>query len=183
VGSGLAYSNGFPMSIEGSAPSVVQAYAKQYIFNRQQSYVVAQAKEEAHGAGIATVSRQDEVAMRTASLFLDAERAGRTADMARKQADSLDKVAQSIKSQVDEGRLLPIEIKKAALNLARIRQLVAALEADQESRSRPGVRRNVSGYRPRIHGRRSRPRRAGGPQAARDAGLRRGGRRVVHSGE
>src|ERR1700759_796570 len=54
LGSGLAYSNGFPMSIEGSAPSVIQAYAKQYIFNRQQSYAVAQAKEEARGAGIGT---------------------------------------------------------------------------------------------------------------------------------
>src|SRR5579872_528344 len=36
VGSGLAYSNGFPMSIEGSAPSIVQANARQYIFNRPQ---------------------------------------------------------------------------------------------------------------------------------------------------
>ena len=36
VGSGLAYSNGFPMSIEGSAPSIVQARASQFIFNRQQ---------------------------------------------------------------------------------------------------------------------------------------------------
>src|SRR5687767_1427854 len=34
VGSGLAYSNGFPMSIEGSAPSVVQVHAVQYLFNR-----------------------------------------------------------------------------------------------------------------------------------------------------
>ena len=33
VGSGLAYSNGFPLS----APSIVQAHASQYIFNRQQS--------------------------------------------------------------------------------------------------------------------------------------------------
>src|SRR5579862_5760094 len=41
VGSGLAYTSGFPMTIEGSAPSVVQAYAKQFIFNRQQSYAVA----------------------------------------------------------------------------------------------------------------------------------------------
>ncbi len=132
VGSGLAYSNGFPMSIEGSAPSVVQAYAKQFIFNRQQSYVVAQAKEQARGAGIATSARQEEVAIRTASLFLDAERAARASDMARKQADSLDKVAQSVKSQVDEGRVLPIEAKKAALNLARARQMVASLEGDQE---------------------------------------------------
>src|SRR6267154_333041 len=44
VGSGLAYSNGFPMSIEGSAPSIVQARASQYIFNRAQSFTVAQAK-------------------------------------------------------------------------------------------------------------------------------------------
>ena len=34
VGSGLAYSNGFPMSIEGSAPSIVQARATQFLFNR-----------------------------------------------------------------------------------------------------------------------------------------------------
>jgi outer membrane protein TolC len=132
VGSGLAYSNGFPMSIEGSAPSVVQAYAKQYIFNRQQSYVVAQAKEQARGAAIGTAARQDEVAIRTASLFLDAERAARASEMARKQADSLDKVGESVKNQVAEGRVLPIEAKKAALNLARARQLVATLESDQE---------------------------------------------------
>ena len=37
VGSGLAYSDGFPMSIEGSAPSIVQAQAAQFLFNRQQS--------------------------------------------------------------------------------------------------------------------------------------------------
>jgi outer membrane protein len=132
VGSGLAYSNGFPMSIEGSAPSVVQAYAKQYIFNRQQSYLVAQAREQARGAGIATAERRDEVAFRTASLFLDAERAARVSEMARKQVDSLDKVGQSVKSQVDEGRALPIEAKRAALNIARARQTVQGLEADQE---------------------------------------------------
>src|ERR1700722_17545793 len=51
-GSGLAYTNGFPMSIDGAAPSVVQGRATQYLFNRQQSYVVAQTEEEARGAGI-----------------------------------------------------------------------------------------------------------------------------------
>ena len=41
IGSGLAYSNGFPMSIQGSAPSIVQANIVQDIFNRQQSLAVA----------------------------------------------------------------------------------------------------------------------------------------------
>jgi outer membrane protein TolC len=120
------------MSIEGSAPSVVQAYAKQDIFNRQQSYMVAQAKEQARGAGIATAERRDEVTFRMAAVFLDAERAARVSELARKQADSLDKVARGVKSQVDEGRVLPIEGKRAALNLARARLTVANLEADQE---------------------------------------------------
>src|SRR5207247_348721 len=89
VGSGLAYSSGFPMSIEGSAPSIVQARATQDIFNRQQSYIVAAARENVRGAGIATASKRDEIAFRTASMFLDAQRAARLADMARKQVESL----------------------------------------------------------------------------------------------
>src|SRR5205085_9603829 len=52
AGSGLAYSNGFPMSIEGSAPSIVQAHATQYLFNRPQTFAVAQAREEIRGAGL-----------------------------------------------------------------------------------------------------------------------------------
>src|SRR5579872_2353611 len=88
AGSGLAYSNGFPMSIEGSAPSIVQANASQFIFNRQQSFSVAQAREDARGASLAVTSKRDEVAFRIASLYLDAERALRIGALARKDADS-----------------------------------------------------------------------------------------------
>src|SRR5436853_6197818 len=57
AGSGLAYSSGFPMSIEGSAPSIVQARASQFLFNRQQSFTVAQAKEDARGAGMSVAGK------------------------------------------------------------------------------------------------------------------------------
>jgi len=57
VGSGLAYTSGFPMSIEGSAPSIVQANASQYLFNRPQSYQVAQARENARGTQLGTAAR------------------------------------------------------------------------------------------------------------------------------
>ncbi|HMC59099.1 MAG TPA: TolC family protein, partial [Candidatus Solibacter sp.] len=59
VGSGLAYSNGFPMSIEGSAPSIVQANATQYLFNRPQSFAVAQAREAVRGAGFGVAGKRD----------------------------------------------------------------------------------------------------------------------------
>jgi outer membrane protein len=132
-GSGLAYTNGFPMSIDGSAPSVVQGHASQYLFNRQQSYVVAQSKEEARTAGITATAKQDDVAFRTSSLYLDAERAGRASEMARQEVQSLEKVLATVQSRVEEGRELPLEAKRAELNLARARQVADALVADRET--------------------------------------------------
>jgi outer membrane protein len=131
VGSGLAYSNGFPMSIEGSAPSIVQAKATQYLFNRQQSFVVAQAKEDARGAGMTVAAKREEVAYRTASLYLDAERAARVGTLARRDLESLQKVLDTVQAQVQEGRALPLAEKQAAFNLARARQIAENLEADQ----------------------------------------------------
>jgi outer membrane protein TolC len=131
VGSGLAYSNGFPMSIEGSAPSIVQAHATQFLFNRQQSYAVAQAKEQVRGAGFEVASKRDEVAYRTASYYLDAERAARVLTLARKDAESLQTVLAAIQAQVKEGRALPLAEKQASLQLAKARQLAEALDGDQ----------------------------------------------------
>ena len=131
VGSGLAYSNGFPMSIEGSAPSIVQAHATQFLFNRQQSYAVAQAKEQVRGAGFEVANKRDDVAYRTASFYLDAERAARVVALARKDADSLQAVLTAIQAQVREGRALPLAEKQAALQLAKARQLADALDGDQ----------------------------------------------------
>jgi outer membrane protein TolC len=121
------------MSIEGAAPSVVQARASQYLFNRQQSYVVAQTKEEERAAGIASSAKKDEIVFRTASLYVDAERAGRAAGMAHKEADSLEKVLATVQSRVQEGRELPLESKRAEFNLVRARQVADSLEADRET--------------------------------------------------
>src|SRR5580658_1322091 len=132
-GSGLAYTNGFPMSIDGAAPSVVQGRVTESLFNRQQSYVVARTKEEARGAGIAASAKKDEIAFRTATLFLDAERAARAGEMARKELESSQKVLATVENRVQEGRELPLESKRAALNLARARQIADSLDADRET--------------------------------------------------
>lgn len=132
VGSGLAYSSGFPMSIDGAAPSIVQARATQFIFNRQQSYLVAEARENARGTGIAASGKREEIAFKTTSLFLDAERAGRLAQMARKQVESLEKVIQTVRGRVEEGHELPIANKRAGVNLAHARQRVEQLDSDRD---------------------------------------------------
>lgn len=132
AGSGLAYSSGFPLSIEGAVPSVVQARASQYFYNKQQTYVIAQARENARGASFVTGSKRDEIAFRTASLYLDADRAARLSAMATKQVQSLEKVLQTVRGRVQEGRELPIEIKRSDLDLKRANQRLQALTSDQD---------------------------------------------------
>ena len=133
VGSGLAYSNGFPMSIEGSAPSVFQANASQFLFNRPQSFLVAQTRENARGAEFGVAAKRDEVVFRTASLYLDAERSARIGALARKDAESMQRVLEAVQAQVREGRALLLNEKQAAFDLARVRQAAENLEADQET--------------------------------------------------
>jgi outer membrane protein len=98
--------------------------------------MVASARENVRGAGIVTSARRDEIAFRTASTYLDAQRAARLADLARKQVESLEKIQQAMEERVKEGRELPIDLKRAALNVARGRQRVGQLAADQDAAER-----------------------------------------------
>lgn len=130
VGSGLAYSNGFPMSIEGATPSILQARAIADVFNRPQSYRVAAAKESRHSAALDAAARQDEIAYRTAELFLEAQKSSRMAEAASAEVKSLEGVLETVRARVAEGRELPIESRKAELNLARARYRLQVLEGN-----------------------------------------------------
>ena len=132
VGSGLAYSNGFPLSIEGSAPAAFEAKASEYLFNKPQSYAIAQAKESARAAGFASGQKGDEVAYQVASLYIDVDRAGRLADSARQQVESLQKILETAQARVGEGRELSVTAQEANVNLLRARQRLLSLETDRD---------------------------------------------------
>jgi outer membrane protein TolC len=136
VGSGLAYSNGFPLSIEGSAPAAFEAKGTAYLFNRPQSYAIEQAKETTRGAGFATGEKTDEIAYRVASLYIDADRATRLADSAQKQVESLEKVLQTLQARVEEGRELPLTAQEANVNVLRAKQRLVTLESDRDYATR-----------------------------------------------
>lgn len=132
VGSGLAYTVGFPMSVEGSAPTVFQARAIQSLYNKPKSYEVAAARENARATTIDTAARREDVAHRTALLYLDAHRASRGAESARQLVATSEKLATTVEARVAEGRELPLENRRAALRLAQARQRLVDFEAAVE---------------------------------------------------
>jgi outer membrane protein len=115
AGSGLAWTYGFPTSIDGSAPSIVQARTNMALYDKPQSYLAAQANETLRGVGISLGQRQAEVIYRVASLFVDAENAARGLDAAKQEEANLARVRQLTQTRVDEEQVLAIESRKASV--------------------------------------------------------------------
>jgi outer membrane protein len=130
AGSGAAKTWGYPSSIEGAAPSIIQARTDMSLFNKPKSYELAKMRETARGAAIGTQSKADEVAYQTAGMFLDAQQIARVAQSLRLEVESIERVTEAIKLRVDEGRELPIENKRIAVDLARARQRQEGLAGD-----------------------------------------------------
>ncbi|HLJ45483.1 MAG TPA: TolC family protein [Bryobacteraceae bacterium] len=131
-GSGLAYTNGYPTSIEGSAPSIFEARTSMSLFNRQQSYQLASTRESLRGASLDAQAKSDDVAYKTATLFLDAKQATRTRGSVEREIASLERVSEAIRTRVSEGREIPLEAKRADFNLASARQRALVAAANQE---------------------------------------------------
>ncbi len=132
VGSGLAYTAGFPMSVEGSAPAVFQGRVIQSLYNKPKSYEVAAARENARGATIDSAARRDESRIERRCCYLEAQRAARGAETARQLVVTSEKLVGTTTARVSEGRELPLESRRATLRLAQARQRLEDLEAARE---------------------------------------------------
>lgn len=130
AGSGLAKTWGYPLSIEGSAPSIVQMRTDMSIYNRPKTYELARVRELSRGAEIDTQSKSDQVAYQTATMYLDAQQMARSKESLQLEVTSLQGVAAATGVQVQEGRQLPIENKRVALDLARAQQRFSAVGDD-----------------------------------------------------
>jgi len=131
VGSGAAYTNGYPLTIDGSPPSIFQARGIQTFFNRTKTYQVAEVRETERTTRIDLDIKRDDVIYRIAALYLDAERATQIHEIVRRQIQEFERISQVVAARVTEGRELDIENDKAALNLARAKQRAAALASDR----------------------------------------------------
>jgi outer membrane protein len=131
-GSGLAYTYGYPNSIEGNAPSLFQLRTEMALYNRPDSYKLAASRELAHGSQFGAQAKAEDVAYQTADLFLNASQAEHNGETLQNQLPSLKKVADAMNAAVGEGTELPLELKRADVNLAMSQQRFDAAKLDAD---------------------------------------------------
>ena len=133
AGSGAAWTSGYPQSIDGNAPAIAQARVIMSIYNRPLTLRVAQAKEGQRGAALEAAATADDAIYEVAARYLEAEHGARVVELQSKQADSLRKIFDSIQARVTEGRSLPLDQKRADLDLAVAKDKTLELEFAQEA--------------------------------------------------
>lgn len=132
AGSGLAYTYGYPSSIEGNAPSIFQTRTDMALYNRPKSYEVAAARQVARGAELGAEAKLGEVAYQAADLFLSASQIEHESDTLSAELPSLQRVVQVMAAAVEEGSQLPVELKRARVNMEVSEQRLGAARLDRD---------------------------------------------------
>ncbi len=148
MGSGLAYSSGFPLSIEGSAPSIVDVGIIASIFNPRQRNLVREAQQLARATEVEVEKVRGDVFARTSAAYLELNRLRRSLKLLRQERESAQKILEIMTERRLAGLETPVELTRARLTLARIEYRITELEglaqaAESELRDLAGIRRGA----------------------------------------
>jgi outer membrane protein TolC len=125
TGAGLGYSYGFPLSLEGAAPSLFNINAQSALLNPSLREFLKAAKVESSVASLRTKDQRNQIIQDTALSYAElAKWEQRLAKLQDTQADA-NKIEAAVAQRVKEGVDSEIEGTKARLSVARVRLRIA----------------------------------------------------------
>jgi len=125
VGSGLGKSWGFPLSLEGSAPSLINVNVQSALVNPALQQFVRAAKTEWVAATIQNKDQRAQVMQDTVLSYAELSKWEQRIGKLRDEQAAASKLEQAMAERVKEGVESPLEQTKARLAAARVRLRVA----------------------------------------------------------
>jgi len=125
VGSGLGASYGFPLSLEGAAPSIINLNTQSALINPALRDFVRAAHSEATATGTQNKDQRNQVIQDTVLSYAELDKwSKRLEKLHQEEGDAL-KAEQAVADRVAEGVDNPLERNKAKLTTARVRLRIA----------------------------------------------------------
>ena len=120
VGSGLGWTYGYPLSIEGSGPALANAVAQSSVFNPAQRQFLGAAKAEWHAAEFQDKDQRNAVIQDVVLTY--AELAKWEARLTRLQQDQsqAQQMEQAVSERLQQGVDSTVDLNKAKLTVARV---------------------------------------------------------------
>jgi outer membrane protein len=149
TGTGLAYNNGYPLSMEGAAPSIFQISASQAIFSKKNNNLIREAEEAGKATRFGSESARNELASQAALVYCELYRARKLISIASTTLDAARKHQELVETLLDAGKLRPVDLAAAKTGtFSAQQQLLVAREqakvAEIELRDLTGLAETVA---------------------------------------
>jgi outer membrane protein TolC len=133
VGSALGYSNGFPLSLEGSAPSLFNVNIQGMLVNFAQHEYIKAAKSDAEATAAHNTDRRNDVIVEAGLAYIQLDLLASSLTVQREQQTAAAKFQDITSQRIQEGLDSPVELTRAKLVVARTRFDIARTQnaADQ----------------------------------------------------
>jgi outer membrane protein len=120
AGTGLAYNNGMPLSIEGAAPSIFQVSASQPIFSKKNINLIREAEESGKAGRLGAESARNDLASRAALMYYELFRAREAVALASGRLEEARKQQEQVETLFEAGKVLHVEatLAKTAVQTA-----------------------------------------------------------------
>ena len=129
LGSGLGGSYGFPLSLEGAAPSIFNVNFQGALFNLAQRNNVKAAKSETEATAAQNADRRNDVIMETALDYVQLDLLDSSLSIQREQQQSAQKFQDIVTQRIQAGLDSQVEGTRAKLAGARTRLDIAQTQA------------------------------------------------------
>jgi outer membrane protein TolC len=128
LGSGLAKSWGFPLSIEGSAPTAVSVNTMGYLINPGHREVVRAAHAEWDATAFSAEDKRQQAILDTAVTYTQLDRLVAALHLLRQQEQEAVRAEQITAERVQAGVEPQLDLTRARLATARVRMSIAQVE-------------------------------------------------------
>jgi outer membrane protein len=125
VGSGLGASWGFPLSLEGSAPSIINLNAQSALFNPALRDFVRAAKTDWKATALQGKNQRNQVIQDTVLSYAELSKWEALLNHLQQEKGDADKMEQVVSERIQEGVENPQARNKARLTTARVRLRLA----------------------------------------------------------
>jgi len=129
TGSGAAYTYGFPQTLTGAAPSIINLSYLQTVFNPQLRGQARAATDRMEEQRLELEKTRNSVMLSTSTAYLELGKVRHSLELMRNQRQSNARILAFTRERINEGLELPIEATRAELAEARSEQRIVQLES------------------------------------------------------
>ena len=125
VGSALGYSNGFPLSLEGLAPSLFNVNIQEPLFSAAQREYIKAAKSDAEATAAQNADRRNSLIMETAMAYMQLDLLDSSLTVQKEQLETAAKFQKIANLRVEAGLDNRVSLMRAKLAVAKTRLDIA----------------------------------------------------------